>query len=258
MSPIPDATEGQKKPDPGRMFFDRNPDTWQDLEEMVRQAFDEMGYESTRGHELSTVRGKARVDVFAKEMSTPIPTIVLCECKYWDTSVDQNVVHAFRTVCADAGAHFGLIISRKGFQSGAIAAAASTNVHLLDFQRFQDTFFDEWKSGIAMRFAWMRDKLFPISPFNLDLPETAPKLGYRHISQKYEAFWGSPSGMGRFVVGTKFPITIVDPRGEEASMPGLEVTSHRQYFEVAKEAYVEVCKRFGIAPDLKPPSSLAQ
>jgi len=75
MSPI--SVAKAKKPNPERMFFDREPETWEDLEGLIQQAFDEMGYESIRGHKVKTVRGKVKVDVFARKVSTPIPTIVL-------------------------------------------------------------------------------------------------------------------------------------------------------------------------------------
>jgi restriction endonuclease Mrr len=118
-------------------FFDREPNNWHQLEEMVQQAFAEMGYESNRAHKIQTVRGTVEIDVHAIKTSTPIPTIVLCECKYWDKPVPQHVVHTFRSVCSDAGAHFGLIISRRGFQSGAEISRTATNIHLMDFVEFQ-------------------------------------------------------------------------------------------------------------------------
>ena len=62
-------------------FFDEEPSSWQDLEMMTELAFVEMGYESKRGFELETVRGNVQVDVHAVKHSSPIPTIVLCECK---------------------------------------------------------------------------------------------------------------------------------------------------------------------------------
>ena len=134
-------------------FFDNVPETWQELEEMVQQAFAEMGYESSRNHKLKTVRGTVDIDVHAIKSSTPIPTVVLCECKHWDKPVPQNVIHGFRTVCSDAGAHFGLIISKKGFQPGAEETRTATNVHLMNFEEFQSTFFSEWRAGAMMMLA---------------------------------------------------------------------------------------------------------
>jgi hypothetical protein len=122
-------------------FFDKEPSSWQELEEMVCQVFTEMGYVSNRAYSLQTIRGAVEIDVHAIKTTTPIPTLVLCECKYWDKAVPQHIVHAFRSVCSDAGAHFGLIISRRDFQSGAENSRIATNVHLMDFVEFQGTFF---------------------------------------------------------------------------------------------------------------------
>src|SRR5262245_40369946 len=124
-----------------RLFFDHEPGSWQELEELTQQAFEEMGYESNRNYLLPTVRGTVRIDVHAIRTSSPIPTVVLCECKHWDKPIDQNAILSFRTICQDAGAHYGLIISKKGFQSGAETSRISTNVHLMSFSEFQDTFF---------------------------------------------------------------------------------------------------------------------
>src|SRR5208282_1297567 len=101
------------------LLFDTEPQTWQELEELVCQAFKEMGYETYRNKNINTVRGTAKVDVHATKKFTPIPTVTLVECKYWDKAVDQNVIYSFRSICADSGAHYGIIISKNGFQSGA-------------------------------------------------------------------------------------------------------------------------------------------
>ena len=44
----------------------------------------------------------------------------------------------------ETGAHRGFIISKVGFQSGAVEAATSTNVELLTFSEFQAMYFDKW------------------------------------------------------------------------------------------------------------------
>src|ERR1700730_16436453 len=147
-------------------IFDIEPVTWQELEGMVFQAFQEMGYDASSNHEIATARGKVRVDVYAVQRSNPIPTIVLCECKHWNKAVDQNVIYSFRSICSDAGAHYGLIVSKKGFQAGAHESREFTNIHLLDFVEFQNTFFDEWRSGVFMEFARLCDQVSFLLPGN--------------------------------------------------------------------------------------------
>ncbi|WP_442852528.1 restriction endonuclease [Roseobacter sp. SK209-2-6] len=75
----------------------------------------------------------------------PFPLLVLCECKYWQQPVPQSVVHALKVVCSDAGANQGLIISKKGFQSGAEEKPLFTNVRLKTFGQFQETYFLDWR-----------------------------------------------------------------------------------------------------------------
>ncbi len=84
------------------------------------------------------------VDVLAEETTQGIKHSIICECKDWSSNVPQEKVHAFRTVMHETGANRGYIITRKGFQSGAIEAAASTNIELVTFEQFQERYFTNW------------------------------------------------------------------------------------------------------------------
>lgn len=95
-------------------------------------------------HPLPLARGQADIDVYAIDSESVPPSRYLCECKQWSTAVPQTVVHSFRTVVADAGANFGLLISSMGFQSGALQAAGNSNVKLLTWEEFQRMFLDRW------------------------------------------------------------------------------------------------------------------
>lgn len=234
-------------------FFDSSPGSWQDLEQLVEQAFAEMGYESNRAHKLKTIRGTVEIDVHAIKRSTPIPTVVLCECKYWDKPVPQNVVHGFRTVCSDAGAHFGLIISKKGFQPGAEETRTATNVHLMNFEEFQCTFFEEWRIGATMILAKMRDQLLPIlrafsgfQEMGLDLIDEEKIKGV-DVFHKYSIFFGADGAYREFFIGNEgFPATFNDPRGDPREIARITVHSHREYLQIAREAVVEGTKRFNL------------
>jgi Restriction endonuclease len=231
-------------------IFEVQPRTWQELELLVAQAFDEMGYESHRDYEVATVRGPVRIDVYALKRSTPIPTVVLCECKYWSKTVEQGVVYAFRSICGDIGAHFGLIISKVGFQSGATETRAATNIHLLNFLEFQETFFDEWKTGIFMRFVRMTDDLLPLMPMNSRYENDVSiqaKLRDVNVFEKYEVFFGTQSFRSYFIgADASFPLTLTDPRGDPNDLRQVTITSHRQYFEIAVQACADAREHFGI------------
>ena len=231
-----------------RHIFDTQPGTWQELELLVEQAFAEMGYESHRDHELSTVRGKVKIDVYAVKRSTPIPTVVLCECKHWAKAVEQSVVYGFRSVCSDVGAHFGLIISKAGFQSGASETREATNIHLLDFNAFQEKFFEEWRIGIFMKFARMTDVLMPLVYNRLTSkdPVLEAKLEGVNPFVKYAMFFGERKFSAYFIEHNDLPVEVADPRGDPRDIKLITITSFREYFEIASQGAADARKHFGI------------
>jgi hypothetical protein len=52
------------------------------------------------------------------------------ECKHWRTRVSKLHVLALREIVSDVGVDRGILLSEEGFQSGAIEAAALTNVQV--------------------------------------------------------------------------------------------------------------------------------
>jgi len=230
-------------------IFDSQPSTWQDLELLVEQAFAEMDYECKRGHELSTVRGKVKIDVYAVKHNTSIPTVVLCECKYWTKPVEQSVVYSFRSICGDVGAHLGLIISRAGFQSGANETREATNIHLLDFDAFQETFFNEWRTGIFGRFVQMTDVMMPLitTKFTSKDPALTERLVGVSPFLKYEMFLGGERSFREyFIFRNDLPVEIFDPRGNPHELKRITIRSFREYFEIGRQATADVRKYFGI------------
>lgn len=122
----------------------RSPSDWRDLEEIVESILQEAGMNARRNVRLELPRGNVDVDVYAEEQVDGIVHRIICECKHWSSAVPKGVVHAFRTVMAETGANRGYIISRSGFQSGAIEAAQATNIELVNFEEFQEIYFSKW------------------------------------------------------------------------------------------------------------------
>lgn len=89
-------------------------------------------------------RGQKEVDVYVEDKAASVSTIILVECKWWETNVPQDTVHAFHTVMQGSGANTGFIVSKVGFQSGALAAAKLTNINLVTFEELQHAYGDEW------------------------------------------------------------------------------------------------------------------
>lgn len=124
-------------------FIDRCPSTWEELQDYVALLLNQAGYHAMSPCTIDTVRGQVEVDVLVESPDVLVKKII-CECKFWKTPVPKEKVHAFRTVVHDSGAALGLLISRVGFQSGAIEAAKFSNVQLLTWEEFTNLIADKW------------------------------------------------------------------------------------------------------------------
>ncbi len=111
---------------------------WRDLQHKVVSILHICGCESDVERTIETVRGKVDVHVHVIDSTTSPKLTYLCECKHWSSAVPKIVVHSFRTVVSDYGAHVGFLISRNGFQSGAYEGAQNSNIRLVNWFEFQD------------------------------------------------------------------------------------------------------------------------
>lgn len=141
-------------------IFDRPPTDWRDLQNLTAQLFTEMGCQVEVGKAVKLVRGKKEIDVWIHDPSTTPASRYLTECKFWEARIDQEVVHSFRTVVADYGAHRGFIVSKVGFQSGAREAAQGTNIDLLTFDELQQVFELRWRKAMLRALKPLSDVLF--------------------------------------------------------------------------------------------------
>ncbi len=102
--------------------------------------FADMDFVAEVDKHIETARGCVDIDVYAVDKTHAPELTYLCECKHWDRRVPQTVVHAFRTVVQDYGSNVGFVISKKGFQKGAFETVKNTNIRLVDWNEFQNTF----------------------------------------------------------------------------------------------------------------------
>lgn len=217
-------------------IFDREPASWQELQDMVGQLFGEIGCEVKTSVEIENVRGKKEIDVFVRDMlSTPV-AVYLCECKFWKRAVPQEVVHAFRSVMADVGAHRGYIISSRGFQRGAHEAATNTNIDLVTFTELQAIFCDRWRVTMGLTLMPYADRLFPYwDPSGGRMPKFRWDVSHgRRNNQLMEVFepfirLGPHSQMSGF--RRKFPIALpaINERGEIGGQT--EIRTYRELYD---------------------------
>jgi restriction system protein len=120
------------------------PTDWRDLQAKVARILCESGMEVWEERSVPIARGSVKVDVYAERQVDGSPLRMIVECKHWKSAVPQSVVHSFRSVIADSGAHIGYIVGSGGFQSGSYAAADLTNISLVDWTEFQERFEERW------------------------------------------------------------------------------------------------------------------
>lgn len=163
-------------------IFDHAPADWRELQDRVAQLFSEIGCDVRVGEQVKLVRGEKEIDVSVRDPQTTPASVYLCECKFWSKPVPQEVIHSFRTVLSDFGAHRGFIISRAGFQAGAKEAVKKTNLDLLTFEEFQSLFFDRWRIAMGKKYRPYADRLFPY----WDYPGRMPRIKWekRHVDRQ--------------------------------------------------------------------------
>lgn len=118
-------------------------DDWRSLQNNVCKLLLESGYSAETEKTIDTVRGPVEVDVYAASNFEFVKEFI-CECKCWNVNIPKEKIHAFRTVVSDSGSMFGIFIVKKGYQSGAYAAAYRSNVLLKTWDEFLELIAKQW------------------------------------------------------------------------------------------------------------------
>jgi restriction endonuclease len=78
------------------------------------------------------------IDILIRQRKPPTSEIrTIVECKYLRRNVERAEVDALRTVLNETQCHKGVILSRGGFQKGAIAAAKELDIDLFTVRDFK-------------------------------------------------------------------------------------------------------------------------
>lgn len=144
------------------------PNTWKDLQDKVCKYLNQCGYHAESPKTIELVRGKAEVDVYATTDDELLRQFI-CECKFWETPVPQEKIHAFRTVVHDSGSMLGIFISKEGYQEGAVKAAYCSNVVLKDWDGFIDMIGAKWVKNRFREIQRLGDPLGVYTDY-LDVP----------------------------------------------------------------------------------------
>lgn len=211
------------------MIYSQEPTDWRDLQDKVASILQVCGCESEVERTIETVRGEVDVDVHAIDASISPNLTYICECKYWSKAVPKSVVHSFRTVVTDYGAHIGFLISRNGFQSGAYEAAKNSNIRLVNWFEFQDVFVSRWKEGRYAQVGQLFDALFEFYDY-FSAPIGNAISGKKDRLSEYEALikrfapqsmanrWAQMGGDSKFPPSLPHKVVEIDANGNETEL----------------------------------------
>lgn len=180
------------------MIVNPYPETWQELQTGVCRLFKEIGFSAEASKKVSTPRGEVELDVYAVDEHSVDKTRYVVACRNWSSTITQSGVYGFTKVMRTAGANIGYIVSRKGFQAGAIDCTKKTNITVLPYSELQRWFFEVWYSKVFVpKISVALDDLFQyVRPEKIQIWHEMGQLiksGKRNcyeLQEIYEAFRG--------------------------------------------------------------------
>jgi len=194
------------------MIFDKEPTNWSELQDFVGQMFKECGFKTEISKVVKLVRGKKEIDVFAQEVSGETNLKIIVECKFWEKPINQETIHAFRTVVADYGANIGFIVSKNGFQSGSYEAIKNTIVRLVSLKELESEYYVKWKQALVKKYMPFADKLFPYWDYPGKIPKDKGIIDFEKqklIHSAYNPICGlGPEDQNQDGFIRKYPITV--------------------------------------------------
>lgn len=141
---------------------------WRNYQEDVAKFFRTLGLGAETDVRLQGVRTSHDVDVVVKSIHVGFEVTWLVECKFWKTPVSKLHVLGLRQIVLDIGADRGILLSESGFQTGAVEAAALTNVQLTSLAALHDSAKNE---VFAMRLRDLFDRIETCNERYWDIPK---------------------------------------------------------------------------------------
>jgi hypothetical protein len=130
---------------------------WKEFEKYVASLHDAFGEAQ---HDVKVKGIKSQIDAVCtkKEGIYSIKTFI--SCKYWNSNVKKQQVAELESIIKDCNANLGVIVSSKGFQSGAIEYAKAHGIKLLQIQELKPS---DWE-GMLQTINIDMDVLAPVGP----------------------------------------------------------------------------------------------
>lgn len=141
---------------------------WHAYQEDVAAFFRTLGMEAQTNATLSGARTSHDIDVLVKALHLGFEVTWIVECKLWRGRVSKSHVLTLRSIVMDAGADRGILLSESGFQSGAVEAAALTNVRTMTFAELRKSASQDI---MTMQFRELHDRIESCKARYWDIPK---------------------------------------------------------------------------------------
>lgn len=232
------------------MIFDTEPRNWKELQNFVGQMFKECGFETKVSEVVDLVRGKKEIDVYSQDNSSEYKPIILVECKFWSKRINQETIHAFRTIVSDFGANFGFIVSKNGFQSGSYEAVRNTNIKLVSLNELEVEYHAKWKQNLTKHYMPYADKLFPYWDYPGKMPNDGGTIDFEKqqlIHSAYKPICSlGPSDQRNEGFNRKYPMTIPVINDQLEQIDTIQISSDRQYFDFVEQNKEQALRHFKV------------
>lgn len=129
---------------------------WYNFQEDICDKFLSLGFQAETNKSIQGVRTSHDIDVYVSNTLIGQKLTWIIEAKYWKTKVSKNHILALRTIVDDIGADKGMVISKSGFQKGAIEAANQSNIKLY---LCNDFLTDIKKYDNSIKFSLLEERL---------------------------------------------------------------------------------------------------
>lgn len=179
-----------RKPSVSRALDYEEPKDWKDLQVKTAKIYEELGCKTEVDIFVKGARTRHKIDVWAIFDFGGIEYSINIECKNWNTKVKKEQVSSLLGVLADIGAEKGIIVSKKGFQSGACKLASYTSIDLLTFPELVE------KSQLHIELFKISNILCKIRA--LSLPFLRFHSAMKEEAEKVDLFWYPSEKGGNF------------------------------------------------------------
>jgi hypothetical protein len=104
---------------------------WEEYQHQAAELLRELGFSTeVNARLIEPNRTVHAIDVAARRTVAGVQLLWIVECKYWNRRVPIEKVLTLQALVSSLGADRGLLISEKGFQSGAVRTASQKNTTL--------------------------------------------------------------------------------------------------------------------------------